>query len=154
MNALSSMCMQHEVFLPTFPVERMSRQSLEKAALNPVRFAADLKRCDPGGQIDAPRIQIIKIEQAGEAVVTSLYLVPGGRYLLTAENPHNAMLQPDPRLLRKMCLRDLGYGSESTFNRTPIACLEYDNFVGIMTIHQAPDSHNTIYVFTHEETTE
>ncbi|KAJ6627918.1 hypothetical protein B0H10DRAFT_317131 [Mycena sp. CBHHK59/15] len=120
LDALRHVCAAHEVSLLTYPMGKMSLADLEHAATSPARFLLQLskKREDPSDEDDLvyvppfstrlfqPRLPRSSTAQLGEA--STMRLVPGGRYLITASN--TALVS----------IWDLGYSPASVFNPYPL----------------------------------
>ena len=82
--ALHRVCLDNSLFLPSFPIPDMSDLELERAAMAPHRWT---ELCGSGvfqgrrvSKKMYPRTRIIK------DAVKSLFIVPGGRFMVTAGN--------------------------------------------------------------------
>ena len=83
--ALHRVCIDNALFLPSFPIPDMSDLELERAAMAPRRWT---ELCGSGmflgrrvSKMLHPRTRIIKDDK-----VKSLFIIPGGRFLVTAGN--------------------------------------------------------------------
>ena len=85
--ALHRVCLDNTLFLPSFPISDMSDLELERAAVAPRRWielcsASQKHPNEVGPVVPYPRTtRIIK-----DAAQPHLFIVPGGRYLVSAGN--------------------------------------------------------------------
>ena len=83
-TVLHRVCLDNTLFLPSFPIPDMSDLELERAAMAPRRWielcsASQKQHSDDSSDVLHPRtIRFIK------GTADSLFIVPGGRYLVTA----------------------------------------------------------------------
>ncbi|KAH6918130.1 hypothetical protein BKA70DRAFT_1554267 [Coprinopsis sp. MPI-PUGE-AT-0042] len=115
LQAVNTMCRSHGLFLPSFPLESMTVKELTRLALSPYTFSR-LVSMEGEGRLPErqSRTFVPRLKGSESALeVTSLHLLPGGRYLLTYHDDD-------------VCLWDLGYGpaSPKTF---PVASLHIEN---------------------------
>ena len=99
MSKVKAICEEDTLFLPSFPLERLSVKELEAVASGPIRFASLMKR--HGGtnaQMDRMAVsrqlprheRILTFDVSGfedlpedmSSDVPNLYLIPGGRFLV------------------------------------------------------------------------
>ncbi|KAF8800136.1 hypothetical protein BYT27DRAFT_6844769 [Phlegmacium glaucopus] len=95
-HALNRICRENSLFIPTFPIAAMSMAELERAATAPLRWIV-LSSKDRNNDevlyprrtrvIENPHALLMKTLQLHHSrklrTFTGLYLVPGGRYLVT-----------------------------------------------------------------------
>ena len=85
MAVLHQVCLDNTLFLPSFPIPDMSDLELERAAIAPCRwfsrFQKQHSQAKYFGEMLHPRTTRIIKES-----IRSLFIVPGGRYLVTAGN--------------------------------------------------------------------
>jgi len=86
------MCKDHAVYSPSYPVDSMNVQDLQKAAMGPSRWYTNITgHAVDGSDVDVkvdwePRLkQRIRIEVGVDAC---LCLVPGGRFLISGDNEY------------------------------------------------------------------
>lgn len=89
-TALRQMCRDHSLFFPSYPVDRMTLEHLQRAAMGPYRFKTLVERnaTFAGHAEDAPDLNPAydvrsSTEAAPMAKAGCSYLVPGGRFLFT-----------------------------------------------------------------------
>ena len=84
MTVLHQVCIDNTIFLPSFPIPDMSNLELERAAMAPRRW---IELCGEQHSNDFSELhpQTTRIIE-DHALVNSLFIVPGGRYLVTAGN--------------------------------------------------------------------
>ena len=82
MTVLHQVCIDNTIFLPTFPIPDMSNLELERAAMAPRRWIelCGEQHFNDFSELHPRTTRIIK----DHALVNSLFIVPGGRYLVTA----------------------------------------------------------------------
>ena len=89
--ALHRVCLDNTLFLPSFPISDMSDLELENAAMGPHRW---IELCgaferqhpnDPGAVLWPRTIRIINAIEI-DYFATDLFIVPGGRYLVTSSH--------------------------------------------------------------------
>ncbi|KAF8064036.1 hypothetical protein FPV67DRAFT_199187 [Lyophyllum atratum] len=85
-NALHRVCASHGLFMPSFPMERMSNEELENAALGPRRFSSMLMSRSPDSLLKPHTTRVIESrfalgEEPGD--FKTFEFIPGGRYLIT-----------------------------------------------------------------------
>ena len=87
MAVLHRVSLDNTLFLPSFPIPDMSDLELERAAIAPRRWielcasgAFQKEHSNEFSEMLRPRTRIIK------DTVKSVFIVPGGRYLVTAGN--------------------------------------------------------------------
>ena len=79
-DALHRVCLDNTLFLPSFPIPDMSDLELERAAMAPRRWIGLKQHLNEFSEMLHPRTtRIIKY-----ANISHLFIVPGGRYLVTA----------------------------------------------------------------------
>jgi hypothetical protein len=105
--ALHQVCLDNALFLPTFPISDMSDLELEKSAMAPTRWI-DVCRAfeehhnnDTGTILHPKAIRIIKDLEIYYRN-TEIFIVPGGRYLLSYLRRGDSIF-----------LLDLGYNSSA-----------------------------------------
>ncbi|KAJ2926394.1 hypothetical protein H1R20_g10700, partial [Candolleomyces eurysporus] len=114
--ALQRICETHGIFKPTFPTNRMSLLELEHAALSPHRFVKSIKAAEninpahPHQNRSIPRRG--RADPNSNEIRRELFLIPGGRFLLSSEGRSG------------VCLWDLGYNARIPINPFPIATLD------------------------------
>lgn len=128
LSALDRVCDQHGIFKPTYPTDKMTLSELEHAASGPHRFVNDYGSA-PKSHTEAYMKRWIPCRMRtpdsdtsdGLYKISNLYLIPGGRFLLTAGKP------ADPSSLGSLCLWDLGYNTHSPAKAFPVATAPIDN---------------------------
>jgi hypothetical protein len=128
--------------LPTYPLDTMTRESLERAALNPYRFASLLVRCESGivdplqAKVIAP-IEWNRQDAAEDPVVGIIpFLLPGGRFLLTFQ-----VTAVNEEYL--LSLLDLGYDAAANINPVVVCSsiyndVQFPEILGVDIIHDNP----------------
>ena len=94
---LHQVCLENTLFLPSFPILDMSDLELERVAMAPFRW---IKLCSAFQKQHSNDFSETLRPRATRVIkdrVRSLFIVPGGRYLVTAGN--------------SICVWDLGYVS-------------------------------------------
>ncbi|KAF5338976.1 hypothetical protein D9611_008800 [Ephemerocybe angulata] len=85
---LLSVCHQHSLFLPSYPIGDMALDELQRAALGPYRWARLIRRKGKRSVQRNASIRVLKPLKKSAHVLESAdhlqFLVPGGRFLLTA----------------------------------------------------------------------
>jgi hypothetical protein len=112
--------------------------------LTPLRFNSILKQCGANNVLPTVRSHTIAIQDR-EREFSKVWLVPGGRFLLTQEEKPG---WGEERVVA-FRLRDLGHSSEPVGSSAPIVSLELD--VGfchaeVMALYPTPDEQG-FYVF-------
>lgn len=86
LNALMRMCFKNCAITHSFPVSKMSRLELEYAAMGPERLVAAMTKAHsqqltflPPSKVHMP----LRPSTFLSSLCTQIFLVPGGRYLLT-----------------------------------------------------------------------
>jgi len=101
MSSLQRVCKEDFLFRGSFPIEKMSTDELEAAALGPMRFVSLLTRfgdvqkvgkgsCDQDGKGVPPEVGLAcrsrkflcEIPSRSSIYTPKLFLVPGGRFLI------------------------------------------------------------------------
>lgn len=85
-------CTTHRVFAPTYPLDQMSTAELEHAVTSPFRFTAMFKRratpqLEPRNELIAHTTRVVQHLCPATSLVlenSSIYLIPGGRFLLAS----------------------------------------------------------------------
>ncbi|KAF7763673.1 hypothetical protein Agabi119p4_8210 [Agaricus bisporus var. burnettii] len=80
-KALTDVCVENDVFLPTFPINSMTTEQLLRAATSPSRISAFLMRNHEKTLVPTVHI-ILDLELSEGDSTTTLYLVPGGRFII------------------------------------------------------------------------
>ncbi|KAF6757428.1 hypothetical protein DFP72DRAFT_891124 [Ephemerocybe angulata] len=85
---LLSVCHQHSLFLPSYPIGDMALDELQRAALGPYRWARLIRRKGKRCVQRNASIRVLKpLKESGHVLESAdhlQFLVPGGRFLLTA----------------------------------------------------------------------
>ena len=84
MAALHRVCLDNTLFLPSFPVPDMSVLELERAAMAPRRWIELCSAFQKQHSDDSGEMLHQQTTRAIKDVVGTLFIVPGGRYLVTA----------------------------------------------------------------------
>ena len=89
--ALHQVCLDNTLFLPSFPISDMSDLELENAAMGPRRWielCGALERQHPNDPVAVLWPRAARIINAIEIdyTTTDLFIVPGGRYLVTSSH--------------------------------------------------------------------
>ena len=84
MFVLHRVCIDNTLFLPSFPIPDMSDLELERAAMAPHRWIELCNGFQKQQSNDVSKIILPRATRYVENIINSLYLVPGGRYLVTA----------------------------------------------------------------------
>ena len=88
MNALRQVCIIEGVCKPSFPVEKMSIDDLEHAALSPHRLVECLRRSD-GRWLTPFQTRVLHPRDVHGITSGSVFVVPGGRFLVKSSfNTH------------------------------------------------------------------
>ncbi|KAG2008242.1 hypothetical protein CC2G_013697 [Coprinopsis cinerea AmutBmut pab1-1] len=112
-QAIERMCLRNGVRKAWFPLEDMSLPDLEHLALSPSRFLSLLKRHNHG-TIRPPSIRILNPQVAQtNLTVKTVFLVPGGRYLVAAYTDNSD--------IQSASLWDLGCGTTMPLKLAPVA---------------------------------
>ena len=111
--ALERVIAQYGVFGPTFPLDEMSKDDLEHAACGPHRFVEHVEKNSADRYKEYQHRTFLPgdPEYGQSYTVTSMALVPGGRFLATSGNG-------------TICLWDLGYNFGQPVKPFPIAMIE------------------------------
>jgi hypothetical protein len=123
MAVLYRVCFDNSLFLPSFPIPEMSDLELERAAMGPHRWnelcgAFQMQHSYDTSEVLRPRTtRIIK------DMINELFIVPGGRYLVTAGNG--------------LFVWDLGY--VSTVDCKLVASVGQGNDFEFCTVQATPD---------------
>jgi hypothetical protein len=118
LQAARTMCYNHGLFIPSFPLETMSLKELIRLALSPFNFSR-LLSTQSEGRLQEVQTRTFKarLHRSGQCLKPrALHLLPGGRYLLTYHN-------------HDICLWDLGHGRVPP-THFPIASLHIENIRG------------------------
>jgi hypothetical protein len=111
MTALRRMCSDHDLFVPSFPIDTgMSLSQLEHVATSPERFLSCLRHNLPGGSIEPLKTRTLDITMDPSVPVELARLVPGGRYLFTLS-------------AKTVKLWDIGFHANMPMNKVPIASM-------------------------------
>ena len=144
MNAFRNVSIAQGVFLPSFPVEQMSLDDLEHAALSPRRLRARFQKADRTTPFLTHRVT--PHSQGGDLapnLILTVNLVPGGRFLVTSDRKG------------ELHLWDIGYNVGGHMKMFPIATLAGSEArPGSHVDHIRPASNSdSLYVFIseHEE---
>ncbi|KAJ7250397.1 hypothetical protein C8J57DRAFT_683703 [Mycena rebaudengoi] len=83
-DALRRVCLQHEVYLPSFPLTEMALEDLEHAATTTTRFTARLRRefAQDVKVVPFSKRRITSLDDTGEEW-ENMRFIPGGRFLIT-----------------------------------------------------------------------
>ena len=125
MAVLYRICLDNALFLPSFPIPDMSDLELERAAMGPHRWielcgAFQMKHSNDTSEMLCPRTTRIIRDMINE-----LYIVPGGRYLVTAGNG--------------LFVWDLGYASEAAADCKLIASVGEGRDFEFCMVQATPD---------------
>ncbi|GLB44203.1 hypothetical protein LshimejAT787_1601330 [Lyophyllum shimeji] len=84
-DALQRVCTFSGLFLPSFTMEKMSTQQLEKAAFAPRLFESKVMANNPENFLQPFRVRVLEPRFASEDIgqFRAFKVVPGGRYLVT-----------------------------------------------------------------------
>ena len=84
-NALITMCFNNRAITHSYSVSKMSLLELEYAAMGPERWVATVARAHSQKLIFLPPYKIQTFRPPGylSSLCSKIYLIPGGRYLLT-----------------------------------------------------------------------
>ncbi|KAF8156055.1 hypothetical protein B0H34DRAFT_715972 [Crassisporium funariophilum] len=133
-DALHRMCIDNEVFRPSFSVSTMSISQLEHAATAPRRFiTSTIRHSEKYGTSEirpSYHIQYIAPSVSPELVAPrALYLVPGGRYLISVGRHWMAVWDLS-------CTSDLDAGSTDIGRQLAVRVVNYDR---LFLVHSTPD---------------
>ena len=131
--ALHRVCLDNTLFLPSFPISDMSDLEIEKAAIGPRRWielCGEFEKQHPSDSVMLrPRTtRIINDSFATEVnyVTTDIFIVPGGRYLVSSSPDGISVLDlgytssADCKLIASVGLEDgLGYNKTCIVQATP-----------------------------------
>ncbi|EDR02541.1 uncharacterized protein LACBIDRAFT_295431 [Laccaria bicolor S238N-H82] len=140
-NALRNVSIAQGVFLPSFPVEQMSSDDLEHAALSPHQSRARFQKADKTTPFltrpFAPHFQ--GGDLAANSILT-VHLVPGGRFLFTSNRQGEVHLW------------DIGNYAGGHMKSLPVATLAGSEARPSCVEHIRPASNSdSLYVFTSEQ---
>ncbi|TEB28023.1 hypothetical protein FA13DRAFT_825885 [Coprinellus micaceus] len=142
--ALYRVCEQHGVYKPTYPVEKMTLAELEHAASGPRRFIKFISRSNSGSSKRYTGPYVTRrypcrreANQDGLHTASHLALVPGGRFLFTAEGS-----RPKDAAPASVCLWDLGYNMHCPANPFPVATISIPK-MDIPHLSYSPCSHGS-----------
>jgi hypothetical protein len=118
----------HNIYVPTYPMEDMPTEALERAALNPYRFVASANKTPyylgPSSIRLIPPVRDLRTVSAATTHLEVIepedidpHLVRGGRYLFLAEKAGST---------HSVHLMDLGVEASSTIRRLPSAFLTFE----------------------------
>lgn len=142
-EALRQICLANAVFLPTFPLDKMSLAELEHAAMAPYKWMALSSARDGSASrtaLNTHRMRFLSplaaesldsdemdTAEEDDFEVRSLFLVPGGRYLVTFA-------------WRWVCVWDIGFAPhpENDYIHRPIAMVKMD-LHSTHLVHASPD---------------
>ncbi|KAF8801581.1 hypothetical protein BYT27DRAFT_7341898 [Phlegmacium glaucopus] len=141
-HALNRICRENMLFLSTFPIAAMSVAELERAASTPLRWIALSSLKDRHNSkvlhprrtrvIEDPLALIMKTLQLHDFRISrrlnDLYLVPGGRYLVTIS----------PNCVGVWDLRYVSDGDMSDDEKPTMWATEINNVIGFR-VHPTPD---------------
>lgn len=137
MNAVRNVSVAQGAFLPSFPLQEMSLDDLEHAALSPRRLWALIGKAD----VMKPfliRVFTPRTSRGAEPVsIDGARLVPGGRFLLTSTNNGG------------LSLWDIGYNAGTHMKIFPIATLAGSSATSsssVTNVGCTPDS-SGLYIF-------
>ncbi|KAF8064052.1 hypothetical protein FPV67DRAFT_199842 [Lyophyllum atratum] len=85
-SVLRRVCISQGLFMPSFPMEQMSMEELENAALGPLRFSSMLTSRNPDSLPKPHKTRIIEFRSATAGKFGEFQrfdFIPGGRYLIT-----------------------------------------------------------------------
>ena len=134
--ALQRICFNNTLFLPSFPIPDMSDLDLERAAMAPRRWIElcgtfQKQRSDNPSEMLHPRTtRIIKIN-----MVKSIFIVPGGRYLVTAGYG--------------LFVWDLSYVQVSTVDFKLVASIELEYDFGLFVVQATPDGKGLVILWSY-----
>ncbi|KAF5330047.1 hypothetical protein D9611_010419 [Ephemerocybe angulata] len=126
MNLLKAVCMEYDLFLPSYPIDEMSVTQLRRAALGPHLWTRRVYKhavspnvpfYDLGTNVLSP---VSTIPFDGQLNSDRFrHLVPGGRFLITCDAEHS---DRDPRALRDtdiftLKLWDLGFAGRKPLSQ-------------------------------------
>ncbi|KAH6918163.1 hypothetical protein BKA70DRAFT_9714 [Coprinopsis sp. MPI-PUGE-AT-0042] len=115
LKAARKTCIEHGVFLPSFPVASMQDWELEHLSVSPWRFNQMTQKHHAYAEPIMTRSFTPRLVRDGPAVrVHGVHLVPGGRYLLVSDESHQILLW------------DLGHNVNAPPKLTPLATLGLD----------------------------
>ena len=86
MAVLYRVCLENAIFLPSFPIPDMSDLELERAAMGPHRWIELCGTFRMQHSNDTSKILRPQKTRIIKDMINELYIVPGGRYLVTAGN--------------------------------------------------------------------
>jgi hypothetical protein len=142
MNAVRNVSIAQGAFLPSFPLEQMSLDDLEHAALSPRRLRARFQKADRTTpfltRLFTPHLQGADL---GPNSIFTVKLVPGGRFLLTSNRKG------------ELHLWDIGYNAAGHMKIFPIATLAGSKATPNSRFdHIGPASNSdSLYVFTEQD---
>jgi hypothetical protein len=135
LQLLRRFCFIYRLFPPTFPFNKMTTSELEHAVTSPYQFTAILRRA--ANALDAcnklsPRVtRILYCNPPGSPHplpdISAIYLVPGGRFLLTSSTDF------------VMSLWDLGYNSNISIDHSPVASVVFQHIVSEFEVQATAD---------------
>ena len=82
MSVLHRVCIDNTLFLPSFPIPDMSDLELERAAIAPHRWIELCSGFQKQQSNDSSEMLSPRTTRIIKDVINSLYIVPGGRYLV------------------------------------------------------------------------
>ena len=123
MTALHRVCLDNTLFLPSFPIPDMSDLELERAAMVPRRWIELCNAFQEQYSNDSSEILGPRTTRFITGGAKSVFIVPGGRYLVTADNG--------------LFVWDLGY--DSTFDCKLVASVELEVYLEVFEVQTTPD---------------
>lgn len=117
MAAVDEVCERHGIFKATYPMDEMSLEELERVSMSPHLFVKSIKRNSARGTVPMCRIRPLQDPSSNQIIhIRSLFLVPGGRFLVTAGAD-------------RVCLWDIGWSTLApALKPYPLAALKRPNF--------------------------
>ena len=133
MSVLHRVCIDNTLFLPSFPIPDMSDLELERAAMAPHRWielcgAFQMQHSNDVSEMLRPRTTRI-IEDS----IVSLFIVPGGRYMVTAGSG--------------LLVWDLGY--VSTVECKLVASVGLEDVFEFLMVQATPDGKGLVILSTY-----
>ena len=134
-TVLHQVCLDNALFLPSFPIIDMSNLDLERAAMGPRRWIdlcvrGALQNEDPTfSEMLHPR----KIRAIEDYDKIDFFIVPGGRYLVTAGT--------------SLSVWDLGY--VSTADCKLVASVEVEDYCSHIMVQATPDGKGLVILFSY-----
>ena len=133
---LHQVCLNNTLFLPSFPISDMSDLELERAAMGPrrwIQFCGASQKQHSNGFSETLQPRKIRALNVKEGDKSYFYIVPGGRYLVTAGD--------------SLSVWDLGY--VSTVDCELVASVKLERYCHFFEVQATPDGMSLVILIAY-----